>query len=450
MTARKRLLAAAVLLLAGGAAYLLFLRGGSVEPLPPPPEIPSSVLDAEVRDALEAARGRAIADPNSGAAWGELGLLFRAHNLNAESNACFGIAAKFDPRNPRWPYLVGVANLLIDPENAIPHLRAALDLATDPGHQSAIRTRLAEALAARNETDAAASLFADEVRINPRNPRGRLGLGVLATARGDHAAAAAAFAVAAESPFAHKKATSLSAASHRRLGNAAEAERCERDAVRAGDDLEWPDPILAEAMRLEAGRSARLKAAEKLEGEGRLRETVAELAALANANPDDQTLVSLAINMSKAGDDAGAERILKLVVERSPKHAVARYFLGIAIYMQAEREWLSGKRDAARFERAIAELRTAAELKPDKGLAHLYAGLAFKHLGKLPEALEECRSAVRASPQLADTHLGTGEVLVEMKKPEEARPHLEQALRLSLPGDDRAKAALAKLPAAKP
>ncbi|MFO0806885.1 MAG: tetratricopeptide repeat protein [Gemmataceae bacterium] len=224
MTRRGRGIAAVSILLALGAAWLWWSRSAGDAAIPPPPEIPAEVVDDDVRQALTAACERVRSEPHSGAAWGELGLTFRAHNLNPESNACFAVAAKLDPQNPRWPYLIGVINLLIEPDNALPHLRIALQLATDAGQQSAIRTRLAEALLARNETLAAASLLAEEVRINPRNPRARLGLGAVAAARGDHAAAVTAFQAAVDSPFARKKASALLANSHRRLGNTAAAE----------------------------------------------------------------------------------------------------------------------------------------------------------------------------------------------------------------------------------
>lgn len=451
---RKRLIVvgAVALLVLGGVYLWQRTRPGPAVVTAVPPPIPDSVVDPEVRAALTQAREKVLSEPLSGQSWGELGLSFRAHNLNVESNGCFAVATQLDPRNPRWPYLIGVINLLITPDDAIPHLQKAYDLAEEPTHRSLIRLRLAEALVDKGDLDTATKLFNEEVRTNPQSPRALFGLGTLAVARGDDQAAIAPLLVALDSPFAHKKAAALLAASHRRLKHLTEAERFERESARAGDDLPWPDLFISEYARREAGRSARMKAIEELEASNRLPEAVAGLEDVARTNPDDQVLVSLGINLGKMGEFARAERALRVVRTRTPNHAVARYFLGIALFMQAEQAWQSGDRDGAkpRFEEAIKELRKAVELNPERGLAHLYAGQAWKYLGNLPEAEAECRAAVRASPQFGETHLGLGEVLVERGKPSEAIPYLETAIRLAPSNDTRAKVLLEKCQAKKP
>jgi len=449
---QKRFLVLGVVSLLVAAGGVFAWQRTRPAPVAVPPDVPAAVRDADVRAALTRARDKVLAEPRSGQAWGDLGLTYRAHNLNPESNACFATAAKLDPRNPRWPYLIGIINLLIAPDDAVPHLQTAYDLAVETEHQSLTRLRLAEALLDRGDLDGASKLFAEEVRINPLNPRAQFGLGVVAVSRGDHRAAANILLLAADSPFTRRKAATLLAASHLQLGNAADAARFERDAAAFPDDLSPSDSFLSEYLRKESGRTARMKAVEEFEASGRLVESVAALEEIAETTPDDQVLASLGINLAKMGDFARAERALRVVTGRTPDHAVARYFLGIAVYMQAERLWQAGDQTRAkpRFEEAVKELRKAAELKPDKGLAHLYAGLALKYLGNLPEAADQCRAAVRASPQFADAHLGLAEVLIAMDKPTEAVPHLETAARLASPNDTRAKALLEKIGGMKP
>ena len=175
MTARRRrwvlVLGGLALLVTGGVYARQAQKPAPTLPGAAPPEFPAAVTDADVRAALTRAREQVAAEPGSGQAWGELGLTFRAHNLNAESNVCFAAAARLDPRNPRWPYLYGVINLLVAPDDALPHLRAARDLAVEPEHQSLTRLRLAEALLDRGDLDGAGALFAEEARANPLNPR---------------------------------------------------------------------------------------------------------------------------------------------------------------------------------------------------------------------------------------------------------------------------------------
>ena len=270
---KRVLVLGGVVLLVGGGIYLW--QRTRPAPAIGPPEVPASVVDADVRAALNRSRAKVQAEPQSGQAWGELGLTYRAHNLNAESNACFATAAKLDPSNPRWPYLIGTIDLLIAPDEAVPHLRIARGLAVKSEHQSLTRLRLAEALLDRGDSDGAAELFAEEARVNPLGARAQFGLGAVAVGRGDHRAAIGPLLLAVDSPFARRKAGTLLAACHRRLGNAADAERCERDASGLPDDLPWPDPFLGEYARRESGRSARMKAIDELEASGRIAEAVA-------------------------------------------------------------------------------------------------------------------------------------------------------------------------------
>src|ERR1700722_14367070 len=54
-----------------------------------PPGIRETITDVEVRATLDRARRRVIEEPRSDEAWGELGLIFRAHRIHPESLACF-------------------------------------------------------------------------------------------------------------------------------------------------------------------------------------------------------------------------------------------------------------------------------------------------------------------------------------------------------------------------
>src|SRR5271163_2574002 len=98
--------------LAGAGFFTLHLLNQSKSTPTSPPEIPSGVVDVEVREALAKARQRVIDDPHSDEAWGDLGLFFRAHRIHPESLACFSEAARLDPTSPRWPYLMGTVHLL--------------------------------------------------------------------------------------------------------------------------------------------------------------------------------------------------------------------------------------------------------------------------------------------------------------------------------------------------
>src|SRR5580704_855316 len=126
LTGRRRkwavaLLSTVILVGSGVVAWRHFHPPAT--PIVLPPEIPSTVHDPEIIAVLEWARNSVISEPRSGQAWGDLGLVFRAHRFNDQSNVCFAEASRLDPSNPRWPYLIGLHLMLSGSESCIPYLK---------------------------------------------------------------------------------------------------------------------------------------------------------------------------------------------------------------------------------------------------------------------------------------------------------------------------------------
>src|SRR5437762_8005509 len=88
----------AALLAAGLAWYLV--RRSTAPPPPPNPELNAS--EPAVAKAVQAARARVLKEPRSGEAWGELGKVFLANEMEDASQVCFTQAQRLDPKNPRW------------------------------------------------------------------------------------------------------------------------------------------------------------------------------------------------------------------------------------------------------------------------------------------------------------------------------------------------------------
>src|SRR5262249_34745900 len=111
-----------------------------------PPPVGLTGADPDVAAARAEARSALRQCPRSGAAWGRLGMVLRAHDFGPEANACFAEAERLDPRDPRWPYLQGLTLLLTDLDAGIAKVRRAVELCkplnTTP------QLRLAEALLA--------------------------------------------------------------------------------------------------------------------------------------------------------------------------------------------------------------------------------------------------------------------------------------------------------------
>ena len=426
---------------AGGAWWMTRPR------LPSPPEVPAQIEDPVVRDTLTAARQAVVANPRSGEAWGELGMIFRAHALNGQSNDCFREAAHLDPTNPRWPYLIGTLQAILAPDQAEPDLRKAYQLASGATIKSTARVRLAELLIDTDKETEARELLAEELRENPANPRAHFQMGVVLANLRDDAGSIKHLTQAATSPYARQKATALLANVARRGGDETAARRYEDESRRASADLPWPDPMITESMKKETGRSARVRKAEELDAQGRYAEALVIFEELVQTYPDDQATVNLGITLAKMGNYPRAEQVLRAALVGSPDHAAGHYFLGIALFLGAEQRARAGQSADARpiFEEALKELKRAAELKPDNGLAYLFQGNTLKELGRPNDALVQYREAIRVAPQILDNHLALGRLLVELKQVVEARAVLTEAVRLSPPGDTRAQELLKSL-----
>lgn len=446
MTVRARrllLLAIPVCLAVVGAAAAWHLNSRSDTVAPP--AIPEDARDEAVVLALTKAREGVLQDPRSAEAWGELGMVFKAHEVNAEAVACFEQAAKLDPADPRWPYLIGVTNVTLA-RDSIPHLRAAFRLATRRDYKSAARLRLAELLIDAGSYDEARALLEEELQTAPEQPRALLDLGMLELSLDKLPAAIRLLELAAASPYTRAKALRLLASAHRRQEETEAAARCEREAGEAPPDASMNDPFIAEYQSRQVGLRMLNQRAEALQSQGRFFDAAEILEEAARAYPSDQTSVSLGQALIMSGQFERAELALRTALGMNSDHALAHFFLGRTLTVLAgqARESGQGSRGDQLDQEAIQEFHQCLARKPNHAPAHVDLGRALLRLGKKAEAVTACQEAVRLSPQLAETHLALGEVLLGAGKRPEAVSELEKAMKLSPPRDQRAKALLEK------
>ena len=266
-------LGAAVLVLAGGAAAAWQLLRPP-PPAPPDPPMPQGIQQPEVRATIEAARQNVLQKPRSADAWGLLGMTLEAQLYEPEADRCFAEAARLDPSDPRWPYFRGLYAQKYDPAHAVPFFREALAAAgSSPEEKSAVRLRLAETLLEERKLDEAEPLFQEELRLRPSEARAAYGLGLIAMARGDQAAAQKRLTAAAADPNTRKKATAQLAALARSHGDDAGAAAYEKEWAKMSDDpTAWPDPLVEQVARLQVASPSRSREVGDLEREGRYQE----------------------------------------------------------------------------------------------------------------------------------------------------------------------------------
>jgi tetratricopeptide (TPR) repeat protein len=448
------LLAAALLaaVAAGGVAYLTLFR----EKAPSPPEVPDDGNEPAVAAAVRLVRERVLKEPRSSDAWGDLGKVFLANDLAAESRACFAQADRLDPRNPRWPYFLGELTVSRgDRSEAVAYLRRAVELGAreDPGNVTA-RLLLAETLLALGQLDEAEAEFGRVLARQPDDVRAHLGLGRLAAAREDWETSRSHLLRCLDSPRARQKASVQLAAVCQRLGDAAGADKYRTQAERLPPDGPWDDPYLAESAGWAVSKRNRLAQLKQLEWTGRFAEAAAVARQLAEDFPDDFfPRLALARDVEELGDHQRAKESLRDALRLAPDNVQVRYYLSRVLVAEGEELSRQGDGDRARaadlFREAAEQARRVVAVRADFGPAYVELGLALKHLGERAAAVEGLRQAVRCNPESAQFHYQLGDALADEGQEAEARHHLEEALEF---GEAEARwrpAAAARLAALK-
>ena len=407
-------LAAGLALLTGAGGYLGY-RATRV----PVPAVDLRGADPAVAQAIDAARRAVEAAPRSAPAWGALGEVRLCYDCRPEAETCLARAEALDPREPRWPYLRGVALQAADPGSALPPLRRAADLGPAP---PAVRLRLAEALAQQGESDAAAEQFRAILAPDPDDPRAHLGLARLACDRDDLPAALPHLERAAAGPQAPRQAHTLLAEVRRRLGDRAAAAREQEQADRLPEDPPAPDPFLEEVEALRVGKQASLQLLQRLRRQGRDEDARQLADRLERQYPDVGWLVEGRLLLQK-GDLAGSERAFRQAVALAPDAVDAYQDLG-DVYLRENKD----AEAAASFARVL-------QLEPDYGPAHRKLAECRLRQGDRAGALRHLREAVRLLPHRPEVHRDLGELLAREGRTEEALAQLRQAVRLA--PDDR-------------
>ena len=386
-----------------------------------PPAVSYADVDPAVAAAVEGARREVWWKPHSGATWGRLGKLLRAHGFKVESNVCFTRAEQLDPDNPRWPYYQGYSLRLDDPEAAIRHLQRAVALG---GHTpDAPELCLAEVLLQQGRLDDAEQHFQRVLQAYPGNARAELGLGRLALERARPRDAFDHLSRAASSRLTQKAASIWLAQVYHQLGDPGTGQERARAAA-LPDDPPWPDPYLDEIPQL-LGKQARLARLKTLYRQGRTAE-VRELArSIEDDYPDIYWLVEGRQQMER-GNLPAAEQSLRQSVQLAPTSVDAQFDLATVLFRQQN------------YAAALECYRKVTELEPGYGSAYLGLGRCASAHGDRAAAVRALETAVSLMPQSAEAHRELGELFAREGRTTEAAAHLRQALQLN-PQDAQAR-----------
>lgn len=411
--------------------------------------------DPDVVAAVRYAEDKVRASPRSAKAWGQLGMVLLANKWEQESVLPFTHAEEFDPTNPSWPYLRGVALVGRNPDEALPCFRRAVACSEsqqppDREANAAASLRLAETLIANGHTQAAEPHF-QQALAGPLKPCAEFGLGVVAIVGGDLAGGKQHLLQCADSPLTRQRAAAQLATVSRRLGED-EAAKYSKQAAQLPADPGWPDPLLADCLELVVGKEGQIRLATTLEQQGEVDRALGILRRVASDYPDAQSFLTLGITLGRRGHFQESEFVLRKSLQLEPRLVRAQYYLSLALLAQGEALQQQGKaaEAEAKFAEAAQCAQRATELTPQNGEAHFQHGLALWSLQRRDDAIAAFRQAVATRPELTDAHLWLGRVLAEEGQREEAISHLRDALRFAAPNDPRPQQLLTNLLEAKP
>jgi len=379
---RWRWLAVVLSVVVVAIGLAVWRRPRTLPPEPPSPELAEA--DPEVAEAIAAARDKVRQRPNDGAAWGRLGMVFRAHDFADEADRCFREAERLDPADARWPYLQGLTRVQTDPDAGIPCLQRAVERCRDV--PLAPRLRLAETLLSRGRLDEAELHLEQARKAEPWDPRVQLDLGRLAVLRGRWRDALEHLDSCAGDVHARQLAHGLLAEVWIHLRQPDKAREEQRQAAQAPEDEMWPDPFVHDVLRLQRGLSVRLRQTRGLLARRQYPQAVESIEDTLRLYPrSTEARLLLAEIWMRQGDKQRAEQACLEAVRIDPESAEAWFRLGC--FQALDRP------------RAAAEsFRKTIHLKPDHADAHFNLGHRLKELGDTAGAADEFRAALRARP----------------------------------------------------
>lgn len=396
---------------------------------PPVPEVSTAGFDSVIAAAIVDARKAATRAPRSAEARGRMGMVLLAHDVRAEARECFKHAAEFAPRDPRWPYFLGLAQLIDQPADAPSNLARAAQLFGEA--ETAPRLKLGDALLALGRLDEAEVAYRKVWHHNSNSAPAALGLGKIANAR-DRADEASQFLACATNDLSTRKAAHrLLVNVNQRLGRTNEAERLARVLAELPDDQPAADPVFAEVLKLKTGEQVWLDQADELMKRGRFTEAAALLEKAVQTYPkSDHAMFFLGRARLRLGNAAGAEQVLARAVEIAPGSVEAQMQLGVV------------RMNRGRWREAEPCFRAAIQAKPNLGEAWFNLGLCLGNdVNRRAESISAFREAIKFKPNLFEAYLGLAIALRADGQNEAAIAELERALQLGPPEPMRQKLA---------
>jgi tetratricopeptide (TPR) repeat protein len=384
---------------------------------PAPPLVNTAGSDAAVIAAIAQAREAVLNSPRSAKARGRMGMVLLAHEVRAEARECFTQASVFAPRDPRWIYYLGLAQLPDNPMAAVTNLDRAVQLF--PQSESAPRLKLADALITLGRLEEAEAHYRLVWQRETNSAPAGLGLGKVAIAQDRENDAANFLDAATDHPSTRKAAYRLLLNVNQRLGRTNQAEQAARILADLPNDAPLPDPYYAEVERLKTGEEVWIELSDDWMKNGRVADAARLLEKTLQTYPNsDRAMFFLGRARLRLGDADGAEAVLSRAVELAPDSVEAQMQLGVLRLSQGR----------AKFAQPC--FRAAIRVKPNLGEAWFNFGLTLGTDVNRAESIAALREAIRLKPNLIEAYLGLAVALRADGQNQAAAEELRRALTL--------------------
>lgn len=404
------------------ALLALIAKGCDNQPdLLPMPTVDLSMVEPAVRNRITAAKAEfdnersKTSRADLARAYGELAMVYHAQDLTTPAEVAYMNAHRLDPRDKRWPYLLG--HLCADQgriSEATKYFEIVRDI--DPAYVPA-EIYLGQMYLSNGNLDKARSTF-EKARGNKEGKAAALaGLGKVALAGGRYEEAAARLEEALRIwPSASRLRQPLAMA-YRGLGDLTKARANLAQFAIDGQEPGVSDPIVdAMSDKLVVSRVL-LRRGQRFGKEGRFDLAEAAFRAAVASDPSNaEALANLGISLANLGQTEEAQKNLIESLRLDDGSAVAHFSLGVIYDRQGE--------DAV----AIAQYRSAIGLDPNNIQAAVYLADAIMRGGSSLDAAGWYRQALSREPKSTRIALSLAFALIKAADHGEAKKVLETAL----------------------
>ncbi|MFN0084221.1 MAG: tetratricopeptide repeat protein [Blastocatellia bacterium] len=388
------------------------------------PALPAVVVEnfePEIREQVGKALAGAQAKPRDAEASGWLGMTLHTYEQYESAAICYERAHILAPNEFRWAYYLGMTRAELGRQReAALAFKAALRL--QPDHLPA-QLRLADALLADGQLDESRQLFEAVAKRNARIAQASYGMGRIASAGGDSAAAAGHYRKAIELFADYGAAHYALGMALRDQGRLAEAQ----EHLELSQRMKFSRPTLEDAhivsiAEMNAGASKHLKRGAALESAGRVAESIEEHERALEINPWlAQAHINLISLYGRAGQVEKAEKHYRAAVGINPDLPDIHYNFGVLLVGREK------------YEQAAAAFRQCLQLNPYYAEAHHNYAVMIEREGRLDEAAAHYRKAIENKPGYRSARFHLGRILVNQDKLPEA---IEQFLQTLTPEDE--------------